>query len=55
LGGRKILPERIKDDRAGYEQALEHADQKWDEGDLDFSRMEEYLAALVQAQLDDAD
>ena len=53
LPGRKILPERIKDDRTGYEAALAAADQAWDDGDLDFTAMEAYLAPLVEAQLDD--
>jgi Fic family protein len=53
LKGRKIVPERIKDDRDGYEAALTAADQAWDQGQLDFSRMEEYLATLLQAQLTD--
>ncbi len=43
----------IKEDRDGYEAALTAADQAWDQGQLDFSKMEEYLAALVQAQLAD--
>lgn len=53
LGGRKIVPERIKDDRDDYEAALTDADQRWDQGHLDFSKMEEYLAALLQAQISD--
>lgn len=53
LPGRKILPERIRESRDGYERALQAADRAWDEGHLDFTEMEEYLAALVQAQLDD--
>ncbi len=53
LPGRKILPERIKDDRAGYEAALIEADRAWDDGHLDFTAMEAYLAPLVEAQLDD--
>lgn len=53
LGGRKIVPERIKEDREGYENALISADGSWDRGDLDFSEMEEYLAALLEAQLKD--
>ena len=47
------MPERIKEDRDGYEAALTAADQAWDQGQLDFSKMEEYLAAMVQAQLAD--
>lgn len=53
LGGSKIVPERIRDDRQGYEEALEAADRAWAAGQLDFSRMEEYLATLVAAQLSD--
>ena len=53
LGGSKIMPERIREDRDGYEAALEAADRAWDQGQLDFSMMEDYLAGLVQAQLAD--
>ncbi|MCT8267708.1 Fic family protein [Afifella sp. JA880] len=53
LPGRKILPERIREDRRGYEDALAAADQAWENGHLDFTEMEDYLAALVQAQLED--
>ncbi len=53
LPGRKILPERIRESRGEYEDALKAADQAWDDGHLDFTRMEDYLAGLVQAQLED--
>jgi Fic family protein len=53
LPGRKILPERIREDRPSYEKALQSADRAWDAGDLDFSEMEEYLAGLLTAQLED--
>ena len=53
LPGRKIVPERIREDRSGYEAALVAADRAWDAGHLDFSDMEEYLAGLLQAQLED--
>jgi Fic family protein len=53
LPGRRIVPERIRDDRAGYEAALLAADRAWDAGHLDFGVMEEYLASLLQAQLQD--
>jgi fido (protein-threonine AMPylation protein) len=36
LGGSKKMPERIKEDRDGYEATLEAADQAWDQGQLDF-------------------
>lgn len=51
LPGKKILPERITENRAGYEAALAAADRAWDDGHLDFSEMENYLAELLQAQL----
>ncbi len=51
LPGRKILPERIRENRQGYEAALMAADRAWDEGHLDFSEMEAYLAKLLTAQL----
>ena len=53
LPGHKILPERIREDRMGYEHSLRAADEAWENGHLDFTEMEDYLAALVQAQLDD--
>ncbi|MHB1109285.1 MAG: Fic family protein [Devosia sp.] len=53
LPGRRIVPERIRDNREGYEAALIAADRAWDEGNLDFTVMEDYLAVLLDAQLDD--
>ena len=53
MPGRRIVPERIRDDRDGYEKALFAADKAWDDGHLDFTEMEEYLAALLEAQLTD--
>lgn len=52
LYGRKIVPERIRENRAGYEAALQSADRAWEEGHLLFTDMEEYLAGLLQAQLE---
>ena len=54
IGGRKIIPERIREDRKPYYAALQAADRAWERGDLDFSEMEEYLARLVEEQLRDA-
>ena len=54
IGGSKILPERIKENRLGYEHALRAADDAWERGDLDFTVMEAYLAPLVQAQFAEA-
>jgi len=53
LPGKKIVPERIKENRQGYVDALRDADRAWDSGHLDFSTMEAYLAGLAQAQLSD--
>ena len=53
LPGRKIVPERIRESRDDYEAALAAADREWDDGHLNFGEMEEYLAALLQAQLQD--
>ena len=53
LEGRKIIPERIREDRAGYEAALRASDEAWEDGHLDFIQMEAYLAKLAQAQVED--
>jgi Fic family protein len=53
LPGNRIVPERIRDDRQPYIDALREADQAWEEGNLDFTKLEEYLASLLQAQLSD--
>jgi len=55
LPGRKIVPERIREDREPYYAALRAADRAWDEGNLDISEMEAYLARLLEAQLKDED
>ena len=51
LPGRKIIPERIRDSREEYVAALRAADEAWEGGDLDFSKMEKYIARLLQEQL----
>jgi Fic family protein len=53
LPGRRIVPERIRDDRAGYEAGLRAADRAWEQGNLDISDLEDYLAGLLPAQLSD--
>jgi Fic family protein len=53
LAGNTIVPERIRNDRQPYYKALRSADQAWDEGNLDTSELEAYLARLLQAQLAD--
>ncbi len=53
LPGRKIIPERIRENRGEYVAALQSADRAWNQGNLDLTDMETYLAKLVVAQLKD--
>lgn len=53
LSGKRIVPERIREDRKGYEAALTAADRAWDAGHLDFTEMEVYLSRLLKEQLED--
>lgn len=55
LPGSKIVPERIRENREQYVEALRAADLAWAEGQLDISEMEAYLAGLLEAQLKDED
>ena len=47
------MPERIRENRQPYYAALQAADRAWEQGNLDFSDMEDYLAGLVREQLQD--
>src|SRR5580698_9431286 len=51
LPGKKIVPERIRENRDEYVAALRAADEAWDSGQLDVTRLAEYLARLLRAQL----
>lgn len=51
LPGNKIVPERIRENRAPYYAALNAADLAWDEGQLDVSAMAKYLEGLLKGQL----
>jgi Fic family protein len=51
LPGRKIVPERIRENRRPYYEALEAADRAWDDGKLDVSVMAKYLEELLKGQL----
>ncbi len=53
LGGKKIIPELIRENREPYVKALIAADRKWDNGDFDLSEMESYLARLALQQASD--
>jgi len=50
LGGMKIVPERIRENRMEYVAALRAADCAWNNGDYDLSLMESFLARLVDEQ-----
>ena len=54
LPGRKIVPERIRENRAPYYAALEGADRACDQGKLDVSVMAKYLEELLKGQLTEA-
>jgi Fic family protein len=54
LPGRKIVPERIRENRQPYYDALQASDRAWDEGDFDVSQLAAYLSDLLRAQLTDA-
>ena len=55
LPGRKIVPERIRENRPLYYAALRAADEAWDQGQFDVSQLADYLADLLKKQLADAD
>ena len=54
LPGKRTVPERIRDNRTPYYAALRAADVAWEYGDLDVSKLTEYLDGLLQQQLEDA-
>jgi Fic family protein len=51
LPGRKIVPERIRENRKPYYAALQAADREWDQGHFDVSLLSDYLATLLKDQL----
>jgi Fic family protein len=51
LGGRKIVPERIRENREPYYAALRAADQYWDDGDFNVTDLANYLGGLLKGQL----
>lgn len=51
LPGKKIVPERIRENRDRYYEALKAADCAWAEGHIDVSQMADYLARLLRGQL----
>ena len=51
LPGKKIVPERIRNNRKPYYKALRAADRAWAEGHFDVSELARYLQSLLKAQL----
>lgn len=51
LPGSKSVPERIRDNRQPYYDALGAADRAWADGQFDVSELAAYLTVLVKAQL----
>ena len=53
LPGKKIVPERIRENRDPYYAALQVADRQWEAGHFDVSALAVYLEGLLTAQLSD--
>ncbi len=53
LPGKKIVPERIRENREPYYEALQAADHHWGNGDFDVSQLADYLQGLLKAQLEE--
>lgn len=51
LHGNKIVPERIRENRTPYYDALRETDKHWANGNLELQHMEAYLADLLIQQL----
>jgi Fic family protein len=51
LPGKKIVPERIRENREPYYAALQAADRHWNDGDFNVDELAAYLADLLEAQL----
>ncbi len=47
LGGKKTVPERIREDRAPYIAGLQAADRAYEKGQYDVSELAKYLAGLL--------
>jgi Fic family protein len=55
LPGKKIVPERIRENRDPYYAALKAADRAWDQSHFDVSELSSYLEKLLIQQLIDSD
>ncbi len=55
LPGKRIVPERIRDNRGPYYAALQDADRHWNEGNFNVSALASYLEGLLLLQLSEKD
>ncbi|MGA9070297.1 MAG: Fic family protein [Terracidiphilus sp.] len=55
LPGKKIVPERIRENREPYYEALREADRHWNNGHFNVSQLADYLAELLTGQLTEID
>ncbi|MEH6808283.1 MAG: Fic family protein [Hyphomonas oceanitis] len=55
LPGKKIVPERIRENRQPYYEALKVADRAWVDGHFGLEPLANYLSDLLKAQLRDED
>jgi hypothetical protein len=55
LPGKKIVPERIRENRQPYYAALQDADHHWNDGHFNVSLLAEYLLDLLKGQLSETD
>lgn len=53
LPGKKIVPERIRENRQPYYEALRQADEHWAEGHFNVTALADYLQGLLKDQLKD--
>lgn len=51
LPGKKIVPERIRENREPYYSALRAADRHWDNGDFNVAELATFLGDLLKDQL----
>jgi hypothetical protein len=54
LGGKKTVPERIRENRAPYIAGLRAADEAYDAGQYDITELAKYLEELLKRQLTEA-
>jgi Fic family protein len=51
LGGKKTVPERIRQNRQPYYDGLKAADNAWEKGQYDVNQLAAYLEGLLKGQL----